>query len=105
MNAPPRSRFLSAASIALLLAAPIASANLLGDPGFEIDPIDDVPFTAWTAFNNAIVSLDAEQQSGGTIQTLLTATDDPQQIAEALVDGALEGGSRDNITAVVVIVD
>jgi serine/threonine protein phosphatase PrpC len=36
---------------------------------------------------------------------LLTSSDDPQQIAQALVDGALEGGSRDNITSVVVIVD
>ena len=39
------------------------------------------------------------------IQELLTASDDPQTIAQALVDAALDGGSRDNITSVVVIVD
>lgn len=39
------------------------------------------------------------------IQSLLTASDDPQEIAQSLVDAALEGGSRDNITGVVVIVD
>ncbi|MCP4504928.1 MAG: serine/threonine-protein phosphatase, partial [Fuerstiella sp.] len=33
------------------------------------------------------------------------STDDPQEIAQKLVDAALEGGSRDNITGVVVIVE
>ncbi|MEZ6122550.1 MAG: protein phosphatase 2C domain-containing protein [Planctomycetaceae bacterium] len=36
---------------------------------------------------------------------LLTSSDDPQKVAQALVDGALVGGSRDNITSVVVFVD
>ncbi len=40
-----------------------------------------------------------------TIQKLLSASDDPQQIAESLIKAAQEGGSRDNITGVVVIVD
>lgn len=39
------------------------------------------------------------------IKALLTASDDPQQIAQSLVDAALTGGSRDNITGVVVMVD
>ena len=39
------------------------------------------------------------------IRDLLAASDDPQQIAQSLVDAALEGGSRDNITGVVVLVD
>jgi len=39
------------------------------------------------------------------IQEILTSSDDPQHVAQALVDGALEGGSRDNITSVVVFVD
>ena len=40
-----------------------------------------------------------------TIRALLTSSDDPQQVAQSLVDAALEGGSRDTITGVVVIVD
>ncbi len=40
-----------------------------------------------------------------TIQKLLNSADDPQEIARALVDGALEGGSRDNISCIVLIVD
>ena len=37
------------------------------------------------------------------IAELLKSHDDPQELAETLVDAALEGGSRDNITALVVI--
>lgn len=39
------------------------------------------------------------------IKRLLGEPDDPQQITQSLVDAALEGGSRDNITGVVIIVD
>ena len=39
------------------------------------------------------------------IAKLLKTSDDPQVLAEKLVNSALEGGSRDNITCVVVIVD
>ena len=39
------------------------------------------------------------------IQTLLQSSDDPQVVASAIVEGALEGGSRDNISCVVLIVD
>lgn len=39
------------------------------------------------------------------IQAILTSADDPQKVAEDLVDAALEGGSKDNITSVVVFVD
>jgi protein phosphatase len=39
------------------------------------------------------------------IAKLLKTSDDPQVLAEKLVNAALEGGSRDNITCVVVIVD
>lgn len=39
------------------------------------------------------------------ITEVLMSSDDPQEIAESLVNAALAGGSRDNITAVVVIVD
>ncbi len=39
------------------------------------------------------------------IRKLLGHSDDPQGIAQSLVDAALQGGSRDNITGVVVIVD
>lgn len=39
------------------------------------------------------------------IQALLTSSDDPQSVAEALVEAALEGGSKDNITGIVVFVD
>ncbi len=37
------------------------------------------------------------------IAKLMMSSDDPQQLAEILVDAALAGGSRDNITALVVI--
>ncbi|REJ93388.1 MAG: serine/threonine-protein phosphatase [Planctomycetota bacterium] len=40
-----------------------------------------------------------------SLATLLTSTDDPQQVAEEIVKAAQAGGSRDNITAVVVFVD
>ena len=40
-----------------------------------------------------------------TIQKLLAASDDPQQIAESMIAAAQEGGSRDNITGLVVIID
>lgn len=39
------------------------------------------------------------------IAELLASSNDPQQAAETLVNAALEAGSRDNITCVVVIVD
>ncbi|MEZ6058963.1 MAG: protein phosphatase 2C domain-containing protein [Planctomycetaceae bacterium] len=39
------------------------------------------------------------------LKNLLNTSDDPQQIAQSIVDAALEGGSRDNITCVVVLVD
>ncbi len=39
------------------------------------------------------------------IAAFLKCDDDPQKIAERLVNAALEGGSRDNITCAVVIVD
>ncbi|MCA9084868.1 MAG: serine/threonine-protein phosphatase [Planctomycetaceae bacterium] len=39
------------------------------------------------------------------IQTLLMASDDPQEIASMLVEAAQKGGSRDNITGIVVLVD
>ncbi|MEQ9408679.1 MAG: protein phosphatase 2C domain-containing protein [Fuerstiella sp.] len=39
------------------------------------------------------------------IRSLLSASDDPQHVAQSLIDAALAGGSRDNITAVVVIID
>ncbi len=39
------------------------------------------------------------------IAKILSSSDDAQKLAEKLVNGALEGGSRDNITCVVVLVD
>lgn len=39
------------------------------------------------------------------IMKLLTSSDDPQAVASAIVEGALEGGSRDNISCVVLIID
>lgn len=37
-----------------------------------------------------------------TLTGLLSAGDDPQQIAETIVEAAVEGGSKDNITAVIL---
>ena len=39
------------------------------------------------------------------VQNLLQSSDDPQIVASAIVDGALNGGSRDNISCIVLIVD
>jgi len=39
------------------------------------------------------------------VQRLLLSSDDPSEVARIIVDGALEGGSRDNISCVVLIVD
>lgn len=39
------------------------------------------------------------------IQTVLTGNDDPQQCAEAMVQAALDGGSKDNVTSVIVYVE
>ena len=39
------------------------------------------------------------------IKILLNSSDDPQEVAQKLVDAALEGGSRDNITSIVVFAD
>tara|TARA_R110002072_G_scaffold302999_3_gene491090 strand:- start:11259 stop:11999 length:741 start_codon:yes stop_codon:yes gene_type:complete len=39
------------------------------------------------------------------IQTVLTGNDDPQQCAEAIVNAALDGGSKDNVTSVIVYVE
>ncbi|MCH2213321.1 MAG: protein phosphatase 2C domain-containing protein [Fuerstiella sp.] len=39
------------------------------------------------------------------IQPLLNSSDDPQEVAAAIVDAALDGGSRDNISCVVLIID
>jgi len=43
--------------------------------------------------------------SDAEISNLLNCCNDPQKVAETLVNAALEGGSRDNISCVVVIVD
>ena len=40
-----------------------------------------------------------------TLTGILNEGDDPQQIAEAIVAAALEGGSKDNITAIVLRLD
>ncbi len=40
-----------------------------------------------------------------TILGLMNSSDDPQQVATVIVEGALEGGSRDNISCVVLIID
>lgn len=40
-----------------------------------------------------------------TIKQLLTSSDDPQEVATAIVEGALDGGSRDNISCIVLIVE
>jgi len=40
-----------------------------------------------------------------TIARLLSTGHDPQATAEAIVQAATDGGSRDNITGVVVFVD
>ena len=39
------------------------------------------------------------------IQTVLAANDDPQTCAEAMVQAALDGGSKDNVTSVIVYVE
>lgn len=39
------------------------------------------------------------------IQKVLLSSDDPQHVAQALVESAQEGGSKDNITSLVVFVD
>jgi serine/threonine protein phosphatase PrpC len=39
------------------------------------------------------------------LKKLLSASDDPQEVAKSLVDAAEAGGSRDNITCLVVFVD
>ncbi len=38
------------------------------------------------------------------IQSVLSSNDDPQQCAEAMVKAALDGGSKDNVTSVIVYV-
>ena len=40
-----------------------------------------------------------------TLEMLLNDGDDPQQIAETIVEAAQQGGSKDNITAVVLILE
>ena len=39
------------------------------------------------------------------IQSVLAGNDDPQQCAEAMVQAALDGGSKDNVTSVIVYVE
>jgi len=39
------------------------------------------------------------------ILRLLSSSDDAQEITQSIVDAALEGGSRDNVSCVVLIVD
>ena len=40
-----------------------------------------------------------------TLDMLLNDGDDPQQIAETIVEAAQQGGSKDNITAVVLVLE
>ena len=40
-----------------------------------------------------------------TLALLLAKGDDPQQIAETIVEAAQQGGSKDNITAVVLLLE
>jgi len=40
-----------------------------------------------------------------TLEMLLNEGDDPQQIAETIVEAAQQGGSKDNITAVVLVLE
>ena len=42
---------------------------------------------------------------GVELTQLLQSSDDPQQVAEAIVQAALTGGSKDNVTCVVIIVE
>ncbi len=39
------------------------------------------------------------------ISRILAAENDPQQVAENIVQAALDGGSKDNVTCVVVMAD
>lgn len=39
------------------------------------------------------------------IKDLLTSSDDPQEVVQSLIDAALEGGSKDNITGIAVFVE
>ena len=39
------------------------------------------------------------------IQQLLTSQDEPQQAVEAIVQAALDGGSKDNVTGIVIHVE
>ena len=40
-----------------------------------------------------------------TLEMLLNEGDDPQQIVETIVEAAQQGGSKDNITAVVLVLE
>lgn len=44
-------------------------------------------------------------KTAAELQPVMTSSDDPQVVAESLIDGAVKGGSKDNITAVVLFVE
>lgn len=72
-----------------------------GSAGTDAREIDPEPGDRFLLCSDGVTDgIDDEK-----IHQLMTASDDPQEIAQAMIDAAQEGGSRDNITCIVMIVD
>ncbi|MFN9371624.1 MAG: PP2C family protein-serine/threonine phosphatase [Planctomycetaceae bacterium] len=71
-----------------------------GDPSDDVRPVDMHPGDRFLICSDG--ALDGLSETG--VREMLTRINNPQQAAENIVSASLAGGSRDNITAIVVFV-
>lgn len=71
-----------------------------GDQRDEVRPVDLQPGDRFVVCSDG--ALDGLSETG--VRELLTRLNNPQQAAESIVAASLAGGSRDNVTAIVVFV-
>ena len=72
-----------------------------GGNGADAQAIQPVPGDRYIICSDGVT----DGIDGDDLKNVLKSHDEPQAAAEAIVDAALEGGSRDNITCVVLYID
>lgn len=80
-----------------------------GGGGVDAQKVQPQPGDRYLLCSDGVTDWDKKVSTSAdvdaAIKALLKESDDPQEVAEKLVKAAQEGGSRDNITSLVVFVD